>query len=152
MENQAIEEILFFKGGKTKCKTKFHRKQLMSLKIMRSNKRYKIAELCWNFNKPRPHVQEFTEVWMMIFNTYTGANKYYWMFQYRNREFRRYLVSPVIVTDLIIKLLPEFRVLLKVLVCCHCADLFLHLLQFSNLLLYPLRFLQRCLLCFLKLN
>lgn len=35
-------------------------------------------------------------------------------------------ISPVIVTDFIIKLLLDFRVLLKVLIRCHCADLFLH--------------------------
>jgi hypothetical protein len=35
------------------------------------------------------------------------------------------LVSPVIVADLVIKFLFEFRVLRKVLVCCHRDDLFL---------------------------
>lgn len=35
-------------------------------------------------------------------------------------------ISPVVVTDFIVKLLLDFGVLLKVLICCHCADLFLH--------------------------
>jgi hypothetical protein len=55
-----------------------------------------------------------------------------------NKEFLHSSVAPVVVTDFIIELLLDLRMLCKVFICCHCADIFLHLLQFSKLLLYPL--------------
>jgi len=44
-------------------------------------------------------------------------------------------VSPIVVTYFIVKLLFELRVLSKVLLCRHGADLLLHLLNFCNFFL-----------------
>jgi hypothetical protein len=81
-------------------------------------------------SKLHPHVSEPTKFEILGFpGTYWGTEELLTLDRQGNSKIRVLvcsLVSPVVVTDFIIKLLLDFRVLLKVLICCHCADLFLH--------------------------
>lgn len=99
-----------------------------SLKFRNSIESFKL-EVSWSFGMPHPHASPQATIFVIV-DIGWHTKKYCWVIQ---RGFRRRatwkicepLVPPVVVTDLIIKLLFELRVLLKVLVSCHLADLLL---------------------------